>query len=53
MEPQTFNLRENGFFLGTITVMSRTDSRKTATRLGRYIEKRLKRSVTVHPVLNA
>jgi len=55
MTLQTFNLRNphGGFFLGTIQLMSKTPPDTTAERLRRYIARRMKKGVTVHPVLNA
>lgn len=54
MTLQTFNLRREGFFLGTIQLWSKTSQYQTAKRLRRVLDKRIAQdaSVTVHPVLN-
>lgn len=51
MKLQTFNLRNphSGFFLATVQLRSRTDPDVTAERVRRYIARRMKKGVTVHP----
>jgi len=53
MKHQTFNLRNRSGFLGTIRILAKTPPDATADRLRRYVARRMKEDVTVHPVLNA
>ena len=50
-ELQTFNVRNphSGFFLATVQWVSRTSLDETATRLERYMARRLHQGVSVHP----